>query len=388
MADASNQSASGQPASAPREFFRALETLRGLAACGVVAYHARWTFHGSQTFPKLNGWVLVDFFFVLSGFVLAHNYATRLRTRGDLQRFFLLRLARLYPLHFLLLQLWLGYEALKWIAANQFGLSGAGAPFERNGAIAYLTNLTLTHSLNLNSGTTFNVPSWSISVEFATYGVFALLVALLHRRRALTSLAALSLSAAGLALLLRCSEPRALAATFDYGFFRCLYGFFAGVVVRQIWSAQPRSRDTPYGVASTAEIAGLGALALALAVSVEGWWGSYLAIPLFCCVVYVFAEGRGLLGELFSRPSLMYLGTISYSIYMSHTIVTVGIDVTLRVLKRHVVDNEIRISPWVGDGLLVATFVLTLGLSHLLYRWVEDPWRRRGRRWVEDRFAA
>ena len=95
--------------------FAALDSLRGVAAIGVAAYHI----HGSgllfNSALVRSGWLWVDFFFVLSGFVIAASYGDRLAQGFAVRRFMLLRLGRIYPLHIAMLALYLGIELLRLI---------------------------------------------------------------------------------------------------------------------------------------------------------------------------------------------------------------------------------------------------------------------------------
>ncbi len=68
---------------------------------------------------------MVDFFFVLSGFVIALNYQHKIRTFGNLVNFQSRRFLRLYPLHFLMLMVFLGIALIKYVGETRFGLSAA-----------------------------------------------------------------------------------------------------------------------------------------------------------------------------------------------------------------------------------------------------------------------
>src|SRR2546428_12039863 len=81
---------------------------RGIAACLVALFHleaySHLVYSHLHGVPFLrNSWLFVDFFFVLSGFVIAANYQQRLLDGFGVGRFLLLRLGRLYPLHFAIL---------------------------------------------------------------------------------------------------------------------------------------------------------------------------------------------------------------------------------------------------------------------------------------------
>src|SRR5580700_3165978 len=98
-----------------------LESIRGLAAMLVVFYHTpRWN-------PLCNigifnnGYIMVDLFFVLSGFVIYSAYAQKINSRPDLGRFQFLRFGRLYPVHITFLFVFLAIELAKYAAKLKYG---------------------------------------------------------------------------------------------------------------------------------------------------------------------------------------------------------------------------------------------------------------------------
>src|SRR6266498_3136223 len=122
--------------------FDALDGWRGVCACFVVLFH----FHGYSPIyssPLVrHSYLFVDFFFVLSGFVIAWNYAERLGSWPEVRRFLLLRLGRVYPLHVFMLFCFLAYETAKLVN----GLGQAPAPVTFSGETrpgAVVSNLFL-----------------------------------------------------------------------------------------------------------------------------------------------------------------------------------------------------------------------------------------------------
>src|SRR5579871_5277008 len=105
-----------------RGFFYPLESLRGLAALTVVIYHAVWNNPITSLSFFQNGALMVDFFFVLSGFVIFHSYGRKLGSWSQIGRFLWLRLGRLYPLHLAFLLVFFGFEVAKWLAEKHFGI--------------------------------------------------------------------------------------------------------------------------------------------------------------------------------------------------------------------------------------------------------------------------
>ena len=78
--------------------FVALDSWRGIAALMVAAYHFEATWHGHGASLLANSYLFVDFFFVLSGFVIAHAYGAKINSARDLAAFAVRRFGRLWPL--------------------------------------------------------------------------------------------------------------------------------------------------------------------------------------------------------------------------------------------------------------------------------------------------
>src|SRR5215467_3214468 len=169
------------------ERFVALDSWRGVAACLVALFHLDAYSHFYDLPFLRNSWLFVDFFFVLSGFVIAANYGRRLREGFGVGRFLLLRLGRLYPLHLTILALFVAFELLKVlrrivIPAGVWSLNPV-APFSTppEAPATIVANLLLVQSLHVFDFLTWNDPAWSISTEFFTYVVFAASLIALRR---------------------------------------------------------------------------------------------------------------------------------------------------------------------------------------------------------------
>src|SRR5687768_3329218 len=95
--------------------FVALDSWRGIAACLIVFFHFRnFTYSHLASVDIINhAWLFVDFFFVLSGFVITASYQNRLEQGYSLRRFIFLRLGRIYPLHIFMLMAFLAFEFLR-----------------------------------------------------------------------------------------------------------------------------------------------------------------------------------------------------------------------------------------------------------------------------------
>ena len=178
-----------------------LESVRGMAAIVVVLFHYPTSSWLTSNQLVRNGPLMVDLFFVLSGFVIAMNYLNRLATGREVLKFMRKRFWRLYPLQFVTLLLLVVVEFSKFAVESKTGRISTNPAFSVNNFEAFANHLLLTQAVYLDH-LTFNGPSWSISAEFITYMVFALVI--FHARGHGIAVAALLLVSAGATLLATC----------------------------------------------------------------------------------------------------------------------------------------------------------------------------------------
>src|ERR1700761_7501775 len=121
--------------------FRALDSWRGIAALLVALFHLNLVSPIYSLDFVRNGYLFVDFFFVLSGFVITHGYADRLGTLQGVGAFAFKRFRRLWPLHVIVLAMFVLVESTKAIAAAR-GASFYAPPFTgATGSSAVLLNI-------------------------------------------------------------------------------------------------------------------------------------------------------------------------------------------------------------------------------------------------------
>lgn len=335
-----------------------------------------------------NGYLFVDFFFVLSGFVIASNYRSRLAEGFGTGRFLVLRLGRIYPLHLVTLLLFIPIDAAK---------DGVGP----NLLQAIVTNAVLLQGLGVNPQNWLNFASWSISAEFAAYVIFAVVVS----RIGPTIWPWLLPIIAGPVVLATIS-PDGMNATYDYGIVRCLYGFALGVLSFDLRERFPalrarlvRSGETLLETASVMLVVGYVSVA-GSSVTLQ------VASPLvFTLVVLVFAREAGAVSRRLTVPFMLVIGTLTYSIYMLHPLVRAVVRAILMVVERlwhtdlfvsyalssgHEPTKVVSIngSLWLGDLLQIAMLLLTVLLSVATYRLVEEPGRNWVRRLMDRRNVA
>ncbi len=347
---------------------RALTTLRFLAALWVVLYTA-WP-HLDVGFTPVavtKGYLGVETFFVLSGFILSHVYLEAAgEKRFSYGGFLWARLARVYPLHLVTL---FGVIGLG-LAAGFAGLAIDGSLTDWR---ALPANLTLTHAWGLAPSSAFNHPSWSISAEWAAYLSFPAFAFVAWRLRNRPVLATMLAAAFALGLY-AAFQPLAgyslTEATFRWGALRIVPCFALGCALYLVH----RRGGVPY--------AGPVALASGAAVLVSASLGLWDAITVLAAGGLILGLGsldNARAGVLGSKAGV-YLGEISYSIYMvCAPVLLLTTNVAARLTGAD--DKRFHIIVWLA---LVAAIPVA---AMLTYHLVERP-ARKALRGMADRRAA
>jgi len=353
--------------------YLALDGLRGVAALAVVFYHAPWPTHFSGLALARNAYLSVDLFFILSGFVIAANYATKIVDAGNLRDFLTRRLFRLYPLHLAVLAALVALETVKW-AAQGMAASDV-APFTGPNSPALLAeNLLMLQGVGLGGRLGWNSPAWSIGAECVAYVLFAFAALSGLARRSLSVLAT-----AGIALLTYfglAAHLGTLDATFGgVGLLRCLAGFSLGVVVFLYAGGE---KIAPLVVAFAA------ALALFVMASTSGA-AVAAVIPVFVLLVAGLRHDRGGVARLLASAPTQFLGRHSYSIYLTHMPILTLVTILAKRLAHLQTEAGphgamLVVSPFAGDLLFTAVICIVIALSCVTFRLVEEPGRKLGAR--------
>jgi peptidoglycan/LPS O-acetylase OafA/YrhL len=370
--------------------FVALDSLRGIAALGVVLYHLRSVSPLSANPVVANGQLFVDFFFVLSGFVIAAAYGEKLALGFSTLRFMLLRLGRVYPLHIAMVAAYLALEIAAWLFGDM-GLRPQGAFQGLHSPDRLLRSALLIQAFWEDSRSFYNMASWSISVELFLYLAAALCF------RFLRGAWVVLLAASTLALLMLAKGWTAPPLTYDI--LRGIGGFGLGVACQRLYQAAPmRLASARASIAETALLA-LLLLLFAIKPADSGWFA--VMTPAFAVTVFVFAQDAGVLSRLLHRRLPVLLGTVSYSIYMVHAMIVSRATDLLLLLQRAtgwrlvqvdlldgVRDKSIVAPEPVATLLVLAIVALVIGVSLLSWRYIEEPAREWSRRQAARMGAA
>ena len=357
--------------------FEALDALRGVCALLVVLFHIP-IYHALKdvgAFANLQ--FCVDMFFALSGFVLCHAYGQRLARGGEVLRFAIMRFARLWPLHIVMLALFVLIEATKIVFTRADGsLTLDSQPFGDGHTLwEILTNILFLQSFNLHSGMSWNGPAWSAALEFYVSILYATVVVVFPRRRYEVFLGV----CLGAGTLLYTLTPHTLFVSTDWGMLRALFSFFAGCLAYDL-----RVRSADRLTAPNLWEAACAVLVVAFAATMPSGGSQYAFPMLAMIVIYVFSFDQGGVSKVLRSTALQKLGLWSYSIYMIHTFVFqvvkmavsfIGHKTHLELVGWH--DNEkLMLMGTPGQALLPAlifSVVLVVPVAALTYRWIEKP---------------
>ena len=300
------------------ERFYMLDLLRGFAAIAVVLYH------GDRLVPA--GYFAVDLFFILSGFVLAHAYRGRLRSREEIVSFLVKRAIRLYPVMFL--------GALVGLAIN-------------GGSLKTLLLIPDTSGILYPA----NLPLWSLLFEAIASVAFGLFHRFGKPMPAAFFLVGLAMFAFGV-LKAGTADLGFFSGAFGVGLGRTAFGFSAGIVIYYL--CRGRHPISPY-------------LAVWCCLTIVAVTLSQPGSPLVELLVVTVVLPLAIFVLAHLQPAsnglAVWLGNLSYPLYAIHHPV-------IKLVEDSVV-------------AVVATCIALVIVSAAIYRWYDVPVRQ----WLEKRWA-
>ena len=350
----------------------ALETYRAFAALMIAALH--FELDTPIVDHALARGTFVHFFFTLSGFVIYYNYYDQFLNFFELKKFIKKRFLRLFPLHLFFLIIFLLIEILRYFAQTNFGISSATEPFEKNNFYAFVSNLLLLQTfLDQN---TFNGPSWSISAEFYTYILFGLMV--FYRIKVIFFLIILIV----ILIFRQFYGPEFGPQTTYFSFIDCIYCFLIGSIFCELYF-KIKKFDFYKNFTNTFVILSI----LLVLFSIFDFEGKerYLR-PFFFGMLILFSSNldkKTLLGKIICNNFFVFLGKISYSIYLSHVFIFWSVTQILRILFNigtYVDPNtgikKLDIDIFYSSILAIILYILTILFSTLTYKLIEKKFYR------------
>lgn len=344
--------------------YRSLDAFRGIAALLVLLFHSPFYFQHKLAFIE-NSDIFVDFFFILSGFVLTHTYLAQYRNL-TFKQFALKRFARLYPLHIFILALFALFLLFKLLAI-QFISNDIENPFIKNNLVGFLSHATLLNAHNLTSNLSWNAPAWSIGAEFSTYLLFYALVIMFLSRNSNKLLILLSCTAIAYTCLFTLTD-KTLLQTYKLGVIRAASGFFLGAssyyISKQIPFKNNKVKDTLIEV--------LILIIVVVAVSYLTLYKPFqlLLFLLFALVVIIFSNTKGLISMMLNHAGFQWLGKHSYSIYMNHLLI---ITICSQIWQLFNNSNKSAFNTPLALYLNIGLIALTILSAYFTYRFIEFP---------------
>jgi peptidoglycan/LPS O-acetylase OafA/YrhL len=325
----------------------------------------------------------VDTFFFLSGFVLAYIYAEKFDSFSSAvknsSRFIAYRFGRIYPLHIITFA---AVILLTWVGIYADGNPLAEAKILRNNtAETAIYHTLLLHGTGIVKGASWNYPSWSISVEFMLYLAFPLFIPIISRIKYwhihLVIIGGVCYyyfsTIVDPALRFDGKMPSDHPALFIPSVWandivRGLANFIIGLSLYQLYS-QNFLKKLPWDV-------------ILLAICATMMWMMLnrtpmnvviLIMPIF---IYALANLKSFMCKFFNNKILVYLGEISYGLYMWH--------IPYGMFVLHVFyDNNVGVEFWQWRFVLMMAGLIAL--SSLSYHLFETPCRRNIKRMVDNK---
>ncbi|MFN7056812.1 acyltransferase family protein [Hyphomonas sp.] len=289
--------------------FEGLDAARGIGALLVVFGHYNFEMWPERHFftNQSSGYLVVDVFFMLSGFVLAHAFFDRPEFR--FRDYAAKRIFRLWPLHMATL---MAFAVLMLWNADPVSLKG------------FALNAMMLHNVGVGdlSMVGFNYPSWSISVEFVSNLVIgALLIAVPGRWLGNVMLAGICIVSAAILFATVPHLDRQLQNVFggvNTGLLRGFVSFPLGILAYRFFSAQ-RGWFEQTSIARTVLI-GLAILLFFTTLCIPGRSKADIAYLPFYALFITLIACPGPFWMAVFRPFL-WLGKISFALYMVHMLV-------------------------------------------------------------------
>jgi peptidoglycan/LPS O-acetylase OafA/YrhL len=361
-----------------------LESLRGIAAICVVYFHSEFTLDREISLFRVNSEIWVDFFFILSGFVMGYAYFNKIdKQHISFKKFITLRFGRLVPLNTFILICWVPYVLLKYYAYSHNYISVN--PSHNYNAFNFFSNLFLIQSFNLHNDATWNGPSWSISTEFYTYIFLFAVTSLLRNKIIKFSLLFSIIVIASFSFLFFYSEE-GFFSTFKFGIFRCIGGFFLGLLVYFLFI---KFKENNPPLLSNLTLINISETVLLLLIVFfisnirEGNIFIFTLLFIFSVTILVLAiQHKGLISKILLTKPLLFLGKISYSIYLTHALVLlVFTKISTHYLHLANIYNQELERNFIffkyANMLNLLILIIIIFVSKFTYKYIELPYRDR-----------
>jgi peptidoglycan/LPS O-acetylase OafA/YrhL len=320
-----------------------LDGLRGLFALFVVLFHFNINNAPAalvNNFFVRESYIFVDFFFILSGYVITLTYNEKIYSSASLKQFLKKRLLRLYPLL-------LFSTCMYWYFVHPF--------LDKQNVNLALDTLLLTNSSPiLGTEIGMNYPSWSISSEMISYIVFGICSVIAIRKNKTLLITIITFCC--FAFL---AYQQNYFVTGSFGFVRGLACFNLGYLIFIIAQKRIKLPNYSEGVIGLIVTALMYFLYHTTSKNIIAILSIQFLVPIvFAIAIFVLIKTNGSISKILSTSPLQFLGKISYSVYLNQAFI-IGFGVP-------------KLYRWIhlGNGILQQTICVVLLLLILIfYSW-------------------
>ena len=360
--------------------FLVLDSFRGIAAICVVIFHM----HIIGSITELNFFrgssLFVEFFFVLSGFVLAHTYGFK---DISFKRFIISRTFRLYPLHLFMFFIFVFLELGKLIV-YKYGFLFNNLPFTGEKALVeIIPNLLFLQSwLPFSDSLSWNAPSWSLSVEYYMYIIFFFTLFIKSNFKYIVW------------FLFSFISFYMIINSFGVmgEVIRGLSCFFAGALTYLIY----RKINLKFEKINTNLFSIVEFLLIFLIIYIISYVEEYKAIYasfIFLVIVFFFAFEKGVLSKILKASFFQLLGKLSYSIYMTHALILWCLGIFVKLLGLFLKKSfEIKIEDilhidfgniFINNSVVIIILFIVVLISMFTYKYIEVKGQEFGKRFLK-----
>ena len=346
-----------------------IESLRGFAALVVAIYH-----FPSTSFLYLKyGYLGVNFFFILSGFIITYSYFSKINSIKDLYLFQKKRFFRVYPVHFLMIFVVLLIQFLKYFVIEYTELPYGGKAFGDWYTLKdFILNILLLQSIfDYGYWLSWNGVAWSISTEFYTYIIFGFVLLFSKNNKIILFIILLGY------LISYFVFNEQLDSLFNIVFLQCIFSFFCGSIIFLIYLIiikKVRLNDIFFLI-----------ILLSILIYTQIYFiNTTLNLNIIFSILILsvlILDKKSIILKILNYRYFVLLGTVSYSFYMIHqSFLYLYIQALKFLIKVDFVSGTDGIVSHTGNNfsdtlITVSYLIITFLISLLVYRFIEKRFR-------------
>jgi peptidoglycan/LPS O-acetylase OafA/YrhL len=341
-----------------------LQSLRAICVIIVMLVHFH-PYHGAFFHNSFLAASAVFTFLALSGFIVSLVYENRINETKDLFVFYKKRFFRMYPMHVLLLFIFLIIEFLKLYIENEYNIISNNKSFIINDGSAFISHLLLINIFN--NVLTFNSPAWTVSGEFITSILFGLSCLFIKKKKSKFYFFLISLF--GILFVFFISKKNFIEYTTIYSLLSVIYSFITGYFCFRIYYL----KNKLFFILSNNLIQLVNFVFLVFLIYFKIL---VFILPICSGIIIIFLcriNEENLFTKIFFNKFLIYSGKISYTLYITHYLVFW----IYTQLYRHIFGienlNSFDNSLFIENSTIfyivkiLLSFITSYAISHFLY---------------------